>query len=222
MTVRSSLHARHLMWGTAAVRVFTDRRRLGLDLRRRRALERPSVSAGMFPFLGEIASPTCSLSPWGLPVCMARPRPGAASGAGLADGSRLPVSVGPLRQADQDLGASSRPTPSSSEPQTNGVAEWFESHAEGTDHPWSHLPLHRRAAGRRPRLGRTLQCPVDRRKERLPEPRIKLVSRGIPRSQSGSPRETNSVILQEPGALQQVRTLSDHCTLFPLVRHGSG
>ena len=46
-----------------------------------------------------------------------------------------------------------------------------QSHAEGTDHPWSHLPQHRGAAGRRPRLRRTLQCPVDRRKERLPEPR---------------------------------------------------
>ena len=28
-----------------------------------------------------------------------------------------------------------------------------------------------------------LQCPVDRRKERLPEPRSKLVRRGTPRSQ---------------------------------------
>ena len=45
-----------------------------------------------------------------------------------------------------------------------------QSHAEGTDHPWSHLPQHRGAAGRRPRRRRTLQCPVDRRKERLPEP----------------------------------------------------
>ena len=33
-------------------------------------------------------------------------------------------------------------------------------------------------AGRRPRLRRTLQCPVDRRKERLPEPRFR---RGTPR-----------------------------------------
>ena len=55
------------------------------------------------------------------------------------------------------------------EPQTNGVAERFNR--TRTDHPWSHLPQHRGAAGRRPRLRRTLQCPVDRRKERLPEPR---------------------------------------------------
>ena len=68
-----------------------------------------------------------------------------------------------------------------------------QSHAEGTDHPWSHLPQHRGAAGRRPRLRRTLQCPVDRRKERLPEPPLKLVRRGTPRSQSGPPRETKLV-----------------------------
>ena len=46
------------------------------------------------------------------------------------------------------------------QPQTNGVAERFKSHAQGTDHPWPHLPQHRRAAERRPRVRRTVQCPV--------------------------------------------------------------
>ena len=40
-----------------------------------------------------------------------------------------------------------------------------------TDHPWPHLPQHRGAAERRPRVRRTVQCPVDRGEERLPEPR---------------------------------------------------
>ena len=46
-----------------------------------------------------------------------------------------------------------------------------QSHAQGTDHPWPHLPQHRGAAERRPRVRRTVQCPVARREERLPEPR---------------------------------------------------
>ena len=46
-----------------------------------------------------------------------------------------------------------------------------QSHAQGTDHPWPHLPQHRGAAERRPRVRRTVQCPVDRGEERLPEPR---------------------------------------------------
>ena len=47
------------------------------------------------------------------------------SGAGLADGSRLPVSVGPLHQPDQ-VGRGIQPSYAFvAEPQTNGVAERF-------------------------------------------------------------------------------------------------
>ena len=67
-------------------------------------------------------------------------------------------------------------------------------------------------AGRRPRLRRTLQCPVDRRKERLPEPRSSssgawtsrpLMAAMIVVAQAHILRQTWS---KEPGALQKVLT----------------
>ena len=72
-----------------------------------------------------------------------------------------------------------------------------QSHAEGTDHPWSHLPQHRGAAGRRPRLRRTLQCPVDRRKERLPEPRSS--SSGVARRDLNQARRVRQTCVQGTG-----------------------
>ena len=54
------------------------------------------------------------------------------------------------------------------------LEQWREtrqSHAQGTDRPWPHLSQHRRAAGRRPRVRQTVQCPVDRGEEPLLEPR---------------------------------------------------
>ena len=72
-----------------------------------------------------------------------------------------------------------------------------QSHAEGTDHPWSHLPQHRGAAGCRPRLRRTLQCPVDRRKERLPEPRSS--SSGVARRDLNQARRVRQTCVQGTG-----------------------
>ena len=72
-----------------------------------------------------------------------------------------------------------------------------QSHAEGTDHPWSHLPQHRGAAGRRPRLRRTLQCPVDRRKKRLPEPRSS--SSGVARRDLNQARRVRQTCVQGTG-----------------------
>ena len=77
-----------------------------------------------------------------------------------------------------------------------------QSHAEGTDHPWSHLPQHRGAAGRRPRLRRTLQCPLDRRKERLPEPRSS--SSGVARRDLNQARRVRQTCVQGTGCATQL------------------
>ena len=96
--------------------------------------------------------------------------PAGPLGLGLADGSRLPVSVGPLHQPDQVLGHPAVLRLRRTAPDQRRRRE-VQSHAQGTDHPWPHLPQHRGAAERRPRVRRTVQCPVDRGEERLPEPR---------------------------------------------------
>ena len=148
----------------------------------------PSVSAGMSARARPLRRPAADLHGACRAVWLDRGRRG--SGAGLADGSRLPVSVGPLPPTRSSSGASSvlrlrRRAPDQRRRRA------VQSHAEGTDHPWSHLPQHRGAAGCRPRLRRTLQCPVDRRKERLPEPRSS--SSGVARRDlnQARPRETN-------------------------------
>ena len=52
-------------------------------------------------------------------------------------------------------------------------------------------------AGRRPRLRRTLQCPVDRRKERLPEPRSS--SSGVARRDLNQARRVRQTCVQGTG-----------------------
>ena len=83
----------------------------------------PSVSAGMSASAAT-ASPPCSRSPWGLPGCMARPRPARLGGwpCGWITAPSICRTTSPTRSSS---GASSRPTPSVAEPQTNGVAERF-------------------------------------------------------------------------------------------------
>ena len=157
------------MWGTDGVRVITEGRRLGLDIQPPSSIGTPSASAGMCASEAT-ASPPFSRSPWGLRGCMPRPRAGAARGLALR-----------MDHGSQDL----------SDHFTNQIKFWehpavlrlrrtapdqrrrreVQSHAQGTDHPWPHLPQHRGAAERRPRVRRTVQCPVDRGEERLPEPR---------------------------------------------------
>ena len=105
------------------------------------------------------ASPPCSRSPWGGLIDRGR----RGSGAGLADGSRLPVSVGPLHQPDQVLSpASSRPIYRRRAPDQRRASQspLKEQIIHGPSTATS------RAAGRRPRL-RNSTMPSGS----LPEPR---------------------------------------------------
>ena len=77
------------------------------------------------------------------------------------------------------------------EPQTNGVAERFNRTLK---EQIVHGRIYRNIEElrkRRPRLRRTVQCPVARREERLPEPRSGPSGVGPPRCHSGPPHETN-------------------------------
>ena len=156
--------------------------------------------------------PPCSRSPWGLPGCMARPRPARLGGWPWRMAATAPSDLSDhfsRLQPDQadtwGIGCSGRPTPSSPSPRptASGAGRAVQSHAEGTDHhPWSHLPQHRGAAGRRPRLRRTLQCPVDRRKERLPEPRSS--SSGVARRDLNQARRVRQTCVQGTGCATAV------------------
>ena len=94
----------------------------GLDIHRHRALERRVRRLACVQARRPLRRPSADLHGACEAVCLDLRRCGA--GAGLADGSRLPVSVGPLHQPDQVLGHPAvlrlRRTA-----QTNGVAERF-------------------------------------------------------------------------------------------------
>ena len=101
------------------------------------------------------------------------------SGAGLADGYSICRTTSPTRSSS---GASSRPTPVA-EPQTNGVAERFNRTLK---EQIIHGRIYRNIAGcGTPSATSSNSTTVDRRKERLPEPRSS--SSGV-RSQSGARR----------------------------------
>ena len=101
MTVRSSLMPRT---SCGAPMAFGCSRwtTAGLDLHRRRALERECVGWHVCKRGDRFAA----LQPisMGLARLYGSTSAGAARGLALADGSRLPVSVGPLHQPDQVLG----------------------------------------------------------------------------------------------------------------------
>ena len=187
-------HAPNLMWGTDGVRVFTVDDGWGWIFTAVEHLERRVCRLACLQARRPLRRPAADLHGACRAVWLDRGRRG--SGAGLADGSRLPVSVGPLHQPDQVLGHPAvlrlrRRAPDQRRRRA------VQSHAEGTDHPWSHLPQHRGAAGRRPRLRRTLQCPVDRRKERLPEPRSS--SSGVARRDLNQARRVRQTCVQGTG-----------------------
>ena len=161
-------HAPNLMWGTDGVRVFTVDDGWGWVFT---AIEHWNAECVGW-HVCKRGDRFAALQPisMGLARLYASTSARCGAGAGLADGSRLPVSVGPLHQPDQVLGHPAVLRLRRTAPDQRRRRE-VQSHAQGTDHPWPHLPQHRGAAGRRPRLRRTLQCPVDRGEERLPEPR---------------------------------------------------
>ena len=187
-------HAPNLMWGTDGVRVFTVDDGWGWIFTAVEHWNAECVGWHVCKRGDRFAALPADLHGACRAVWLDRGRRG--SGAGLADGSRLPVSVGPLHQPDQVLGHPAvlrlrRRAPDQRRRRA------VQSHAEGTDHPWSHLPQHRGAAGRRPRLRRTLQCPVDRRKERLPEPRSS--SSGVARRDLNQARRVRQTCVQGTG-----------------------
>ena len=130
-----------------------------------------------------------SRSPWGLPGCMARPRrrgrgwPCDAHGPGICQRLHQPTVRG--MQAVLAFVAGPR----------HGVAERFNRTLYQSS--MVALPQHRGAAGRRPRLRRTLQCPVERRKERLPEPRSS--SSGVARRDLNQARRVRQTCVQGTG-----------------------
>ena len=107
-------HAPNLMWGTDGVRVFTVDDGWGWIFT---AIEHWNAECVGW-HVCKRGDRFAALQPisMGLARLYASTSAGAARGAGLADGSRLPVSVGPLHQPDQVLGHPSRPTPSSNSP----------------------------------------------------------------------------------------------------------
>ena len=107
-------HAPNLMWGTDGVRVFTVDDGWGWISHRRRPLERRVCRLACRQARRPLRRPAADLHGACRAVWLDRGRRG--SGAGLADGSRLPVSVGPLHQPDQVLGHPAVPTPSSPSP----------------------------------------------------------------------------------------------------------
>ena len=140
---------------------------------------------------------------------ISRPCTVCLTSAGAARGLALRMDHGSQYLSDHftnrsSSGASSRPTPSSPSPRP--TASPRGSIARSRNHPWSHLPQHRGAAGRRPRLRRTLQCPVDRRKERLPEPRSS--SSGVARRDLNQARRVRQTCVQGTGCDTKKRALT--------------
>ena len=102
---------------------------------------------------------------WGLPGCMARPRPARLGAFGLRmDRGSQYLSYHFTNQVKFCYPAVLRLR--DRRPQTSGVeSRRFNRHAEGTDHRMGIYPQHRGAAIAAARV-EALQCPVDRRKER--------------------------------------------------------
>ena len=122
---------------------------------------KPSLSAGMSASAASFAA----MQPisMGLAGRVSRTAAGAARGppCGWITAPSICRTTSPTRSSS---GASSRPTPSSPSPRPR-VAEAVQSHAEGTDHPWSRDLPNIVDAGVSAIVERTM--PADRRKKDL-------------------------------------------------------
>ena len=187
-------HAPNLMWGTDGVRVFT-------------------VDDGWGWIFTAVEHWNAECVGWHVckrgdrfaalqPISMGLARLYASTSAGAARGLALRMDHGSQYLSDHFTNQIKfwgiQPSYAFvAEPQTNGVAERFNRTLKEADHPWPHLPQHRGAAGRRPRLRRTLQCPVDRGEERLPEPRSS--SSGVARRDLNQARRVRQTCVQGTG-----------------------
>ena len=136
----------NLMWGTDGVRVFTVDDGWGWIFTESRALERRVCRLALvckrddrFAALQPISMRLAGLY--------------GSTAAGAARGLALRMDHGSQYLSDHFTNQIKfwgiQPSYAFvAEPQTNGVAEWFNRYAEGTDHPWSHLPQHRGAVAR--------------------------------------------------------------------------
>ena len=189
-------HAPNLMWGTDGVRVFTVDDGWGWIFT---AIEHWNAECVGW-HVCKRGDRFAALQPisMGLARLYASTSAGAAGGwpCGWITAPSICRTTSPTRSSS---GASSRPTPSSNSPRPTASCREVQSHAQGTDHPCASTQ-HRGAAERRPRVRRTVQCPVDRGEERLPEPRSSSSGVATPRCHSGPPHP-DKLVSKEPGAI---------------------
>ena len=130
-------HAPNLMWGTDGVRVHGGRR-LGLDIHRHRALERRVRRLACVQARRPLRRPSADLHGACEAVCLDLRRCGA--GAGLADGSRLPVSVDHFTNQIKFWGI--QPSYAFVGPRPTASPRGSIARSR-TDHPWPHLATSR-------------------------------------------------------------------------------
>ena len=151
------------MRGTDGVRVFTLADGWGLDLHRRRALERRVCRLACLQ-ARQTASPPCSAISMGLAGLYGSTAAGAARGLALRMDHGSQYLSGHFTNQIKFWGIQ----PSYAfvaEPQTNGVAERFNRTLKEQIIHGRIYRIHRGAAGRRPRLRTNSRCqigPVDR------------------------------------------------------------
>ena len=194
-------HAPNLMWGTDGVRVFTVDDGWGWVFT---AIEHWNAECVGW-HVCKRGDRFAALQPisMGLARLYASTSAGAARGLALRMDHGSQVSVGPLHQPDQVLGHPAVLRLRRTAPDQRRRRE-VQSHAQGTDHPWPHLPQHRGAAERRPRVRRTVQCPVDRGEERLPEPRSS--SSGVAHRDVTQARRMRQTCVQGTGCDTKIST----------------